>query len=111
MSEQQYNSPVSQGNLRPTRENFEAQIIAKAFKDEAFRQELLSNPKAVIKEALNISVPEDVEIKVVEETSKIFYLVLPYIDAAPEAISNTFGNRLLGCSYNTGCDFTATIRD
>jgi len=53
------------------------QIIAKAMKEETFRQELLSNPKAAIKRALGISVPAGVTIAVHEDTPTTLHLVLP----------------------------------
>ena len=60
-----------------TREELEAELIAKALQDEAFKQELLSNPKAVFAQELGASIPDNVEIKVVEETPNTIYLVLP----------------------------------
>ena len=53
------------------------QIIARAMKDEAFRQELLSNPQAAIEHALGISVPQDVTIQVYQDTPTTLHLVLP----------------------------------
>ncbi len=53
------------------------QIIARATKDEAFRQELLSNPRAAIERALGISVPPGVTIAVHQDTPTTLHLVLP----------------------------------
>ena len=53
------------------------QIIAKALKEEAFRQELLGNPQAAIEGALGISVPAGVTIVVHQDTPTTLHLVLP----------------------------------
>jgi len=53
------------------------QIIAKAMKDEAFRQELLSNPKAALERELGISVSPGVTIAMHEDTPTTLHLVLP----------------------------------
>lgn len=53
------------------------QLIEKAWSDPEFKQLLLANPKAAIKDLLDIDVPEDVEITVVEETANKYYLVIP----------------------------------
>jgi hypothetical protein len=55
----------------------EAKIIARAWKDAKFKEQLLSDPKSVLGSYIGKSIPDDVEIKVVEESSKILYLVLP----------------------------------
>jgi hypothetical protein len=60
-----------------TRKELEAEIIAKAWKDERFRQELLSNPKEAITKTLGAKLAENLEIRVVQETPNNLYLVLP----------------------------------
>jgi hypothetical protein len=53
-----------------------AQLISKAWHDESFKARLLSDTMTVMKE-YGIAVPEDVTIKAVENTDKMFYLVIP----------------------------------
>lgn len=65
-----------------TRQQFEARIISKAWKDEAFRKRLLEDPKAVMAEELaslheKAGLPDNVKVTVVEETADQIYLVLP----------------------------------
>lgn len=60
-----------------TRKNLEAQLIARSFEDEAFKKELLANPKAVVEKELGTKLPEGIEIKVLEETETTLYMVLP----------------------------------
>ena len=60
-----------------------AKIVAKAWCDEAFKAELLSNPERVLK-AEGAEIPEGVHVHVVEEqkpsTAEEIYLYLPPID-------------------------------
>jgi hypothetical protein len=59
------------------------QIIAKAMKEESFRQELLSNPKAAIERELGITVPPGVTIAVHQDTPTTLHLVLPMREPSP----------------------------
>lgn len=52
-------------------------VIARAIEDDDFKQELLSQPNTVIEQHLGIKLPEGVQIRVLEESSNIRYLVLP----------------------------------
>jgi hypothetical protein len=60
-----------------TCKDLEAEIIAKAWEDERFRQELLSNPKEAITKTLGAKLAENLEVRVVQETPNSLYLVLP----------------------------------
>jgi hypothetical protein len=51
-------------------------IIAKAWADEAFKQRLLANATAVLKEE-GVDVPEGMEVKAVENSEKVYHLVVP----------------------------------
>jgi Nitrile hydratase, alpha chain len=59
------------------RKSAESHLIAKAAKDEKFKTELIQNPKAVIAQELGLALPKDFEVKILQETPKSFYLVLP----------------------------------
>lgn len=64
------------------RNEFEGIIIAKAWKDPQFRKRLLADPKKVMQEELaavhpGAKLPDDLKIKVVEETEKELTIVLP----------------------------------
>ncbi|MBO3462768.1 NHLP leader peptide family RiPP precursor [Aetokthonos hydrillicola Thurmond2011] len=71
-SEQQFLDEQLQARLA-----IESLIISKAWVDENFKQEVLSNPKAVIARELNTQIPDGVEVKVLEETPTTYYLSLP----------------------------------
>ncbi|WP_336776284.1 NHLP leader peptide family RiPP precursor [Paenibacillus sp. MMO-58] len=64
------------------------QIIQKAWEDDAFKQQLLADPKAAIKDVFGVEIPENFEISVVEESPEHFYLVLPPKPSMMKAASN-----------------------
>jgi hypothetical protein len=53
------------------------QVIARAMKDPAFRQALLSNPRVVLAREYHIHLSQEVSIRVLEEPPNTFTLVLP----------------------------------
>src|SRR5204862_4265833 len=54
----------------------EAQVLAQAVQDPAFRARLLADPKAVFA-APGLRIPPEIPIQVVKETAEQYYLVLP----------------------------------
>ena len=60
-----------------TRKDLEIHLITRALKDEAFKQELLANPKVVIEKELGTKLPDGIEINVLEEPKTALYMVLP----------------------------------
>jgi hypothetical protein len=52
-------------------------IVAPAMKNEAFRQELLTNPKTLLEHELGITLPHGVTIQVHEDTPTTVHFVLP----------------------------------
>jgi len=52
------------------------ELITRAWGDAAFKAKLLSDTMAVLKEN-GIAVPENVTVKAVENTDKVFHLVIP----------------------------------
>ncbi len=56
----------------------ENQLIAKAWQDEAFKEELLRNPRETFIRELQLQgFPDTIDVQVLEETPKTLYLVLP----------------------------------
>ena len=82
--------------------------VEKALADETFRKKLIENPKACIKEELGISVPEQVEVTVLEETPSKVFLVLPARKKAVMSEENlkkvAAGNSGCGCNCVSNCD-------
>ena len=52
------------------------EIIAKCWQDEGYKKSFLADPKKFLIEA-GMTIPEKVEVKVVESTAKAMYAVLP----------------------------------
>ena len=59
------------------RAEMERRLIERSLEDEAFRQRLLADPRAAIEQELGTQLPESIEVRAVEETPEIIYLVLP----------------------------------
>jgi len=72
-------------------------IVAKAWRDPAFKAELIANPAAALK-AEGIDVPAGMTVTVVENTDKLFHLVLPPVqtdelsDEALDAVAGGNGS-------------------
>jgi intein-encoded DNA endonuclease-like protein len=54
-----------------------AKVIAKAWSDESFKRKFLSDPKEVLEEN-GITLPAELEVKVIEQTDKVMYIVIPF---------------------------------
>ncbi|MBO3458688.1 NHLP leader peptide family RiPP precursor [Aetokthonos hydrillicola Thurmond2011] len=76
----------------------EKQVILKAWEDEAFRQDLLSNPAAACAKALNQELPEGFSIEVIQETPGTVKLVLPAFPSQVSADTELTSEALEGVS-------------
>jgi hypothetical protein len=61
----------------PTREEKLAPVIARAWQDEAYRKELVANPKGVLRKEFGVELPEGLAIEVLEESPAKLYIVIP----------------------------------
>ena len=68
-------------------EGLQAQIIARADEDDGFRARLLADPKAAIKGEFGISIPENVNVEVHEDSSNIAHLVLPAVHVTEDELA------------------------
>jgi hypothetical protein len=59
------------------RAQMERRLVERSLQDDAFRRRLLADPKAAVEEELGTPLPEEVQVRVVEETAQTIYLVLP----------------------------------
>ena len=90
-----------------SRKDFEEKIVSRALKDDAFRQQLIDNPRNVLQSELGATLPADVEVRVVEEQPNSYYLVLPpkeassaeLSDADLEPVAGGTGILTLSCSF------------
>jgi hypothetical protein len=60
-----------------SRGQLEDLIREKAYADPNYRADLVANPKKVLANHLTEGLPVDVEVKIVEENSKLIYLSIP----------------------------------
>ncbi len=74
---------ISEGLAK--RSEFERSLIEKAWEDEAFRQELLTNPEAVYVKETGHELPEGFKIEIIEETPGTIKMVLPRNPAPTDA--------------------------
>jgi hypothetical protein len=66
----------------PGRRDLEDKIVARAWADEDFRERLKSDPRTAVAEETGITLPEAIEVEVLEETPEKGYLVIPVNRAA-----------------------------
>jgi hypothetical protein len=64
------------------RAEMERRLVQRSMEDEDFRQKLLDDPKVTLERELGRGLPEDMEVRVVEETQDTIYLVLPSASTA-----------------------------
>ena len=76
--------PAEKNTLQERLMALQPQIVAKAVKDEAFRQHLLNNPKLALERELGLAFPQGVTVQVHEEGPTILHLVLPMKPLAGE---------------------------
>ncbi len=75
-------------NTSVTRKEIEQQLIDRCWQDSAFRQELINDSiSALRKEKINL--PSSIKLHVVEESSDVFYLVIPAQPVKTEELSDT----------------------
>lgn len=75
------------------------QVIVRAHEDELFRQRLLTNPRAVLADEYNVRIPENVEVRVLEDTTGTISLVLPASEDALEELTNEDLEAVAGGSW------------
>ncbi len=83
-------------------------IVARAWADEEFRDRLISNPQAVLREN-GLEIAPDVEVRVVEDSESVRHFILPANpagDLCEEELSPTAGADSFsgGCGGCRGCE-------
>ena len=63
--------------LTISRKDVKDMIVRTALKNEEFRESLLANPKLTLERALAMTLPEELEVILLQETETKVYLVLP----------------------------------
>lgn len=75
-------------------------VIAKAWADEAFKKKLLADATAVLK-GEGVAIPQGVEVRVVEDTGKVFHIVIPPKPTSDELVDNEL-EAVAGGGYKSG---------
>jgi hypothetical protein len=60
-----------------SRNEIEAHLVAKTWKDNSFKQQLLANPKATIEQEFGVQLPEALNIRIMQENAETLYITLP----------------------------------
>ncbi|NJM20891.1 MAG: NHLP leader peptide family natural product precursor [Richelia sp. RM2_1_2] len=63
-----------------TPQTLEARIVSRALQDASFKQQLLNGSvaaKAAIEQEIGQHLPEDLEVRVLEEKTQVSYIILP----------------------------------
>jgi broad-specificity NMP kinase len=60
-----------------SRRDLEDKLVARAWADEQFRERLKADPHGAVAQETGITLPEAIEIEVLEETPEKGYLVIP----------------------------------
>ena len=93
-----------EGNGRTRNARKYAQVVAKAWIDDAFKAEPLAEPKRVLEEH-GVEIPQDLDIRINENSSTRAYISLP---ARPTELDDHDLARVAGGSCNIGDVFTYT---
>jgi len=88
--------------------NFEearAAIIARAWKNPEFKAKLLKNPRAAFDE-MGVELPEDIQLRVIEDKTNTFTFILPKAAANVRELSDRELQKLAGgaCHARAGAE-------
>ena len=96
-----------------SRVDIERKLIQRSMEDEDFRQRLLDDPKGTLEQELGTRLPDDVEVRVVEESADAIYLVLPSSASPLGGQGGELSDRELeavaggdGGTWGDACDYT-----
>lgn len=57
--------------------DIQAEVVKRAMKDETFRNELLKDPKGTINKTFDLNLPDNIEVKAIEEDESTMTLFVP----------------------------------
>jgi len=66
----------------------QTQLIARTVKDPVFRQQVLADPKKVLADEYHIQLPEQINVRVLEEAPNTLSIVLPPQEEAVQELSD-----------------------
>jgi hypothetical protein len=88
------------------RTEYTEQLLARAQRDDEFRARLITDPKAAISEELGVEIPDELNIRVIEEEGDEVVLVLPAKFEAREVRDE----QLAGVAGGTGGSWCGTTQ-
>ncbi len=99
------NPEIKQALIRGLKNRSEVfnRLILKAWEDEKFKQELLTNPKAVYAQEFGHKMPDDLAFEVIEETLDAIKIVLPvnpFLKIPEEELSEEILDAIAGGNWN-----------
>ena len=60
-----------------TANEMRARVVEKAIADDGFRAQLKADPKAALRDALGVNIPDGIRVEVHEERADVAHLVIP----------------------------------
>ncbi|MEL6457535.1 MAG: NHLP leader peptide family RiPP precursor [Cyanobacteria bacterium J06636_27] len=89
-------------------QTLEAQVINRALQDASFKRQLLNGnlaAKKAIEKEIGYKLPQDLQIKVLQETATVSYLILPMIASSEEMseqeLESVAGGVLPPCNFGS----------
>ncbi len=82
------------------RRELENRLVAWATSDSAFRQRLVDDPHAAVKDELGVTLPADVSVTVLQDSADRLYLVLPPTDGTSSDLSDAELGSVAGGTFN-----------
>jgi hypothetical protein len=74
-------------NYSSEQQSLRSRLIEKAWADPSFKRSLVSQPITTIERFLGITLPNSIQVKVLEESHNTLYLVIPQ-SSTPEELSD-----------------------
>lgn len=85
-------------------------LVEKAQSDPAFRRALLANPTGTVARELNVDFPAGVKVRVLEETERELYLVLP-LPAPDTPLDDSQLDAVAGGRQTAATSFGVIVKD
>ena len=98
-----------------TRAELEARLIAKAWKDPAYRTELMHDARGTIEREFNVTLPDDLHIQVLAEEANTLYVVVPQPPSAMGELSDSDleavagGEKVVAATFAAGAVTAVTV--
>jgi hypothetical protein len=88
--------------MKMTRGEMQDLLAKFASTNPTYRAALLKNPKAVVEKQFNMTVPDNVQIKVVEENASTIFVVVPHAVASGAELDDADLEKVAGGSTVKG---------